>query len=174
MGWGGGVGTAFPALMSISFTSYVAKMSKKEKNRLIWVCCAKIHIVQDEHSHIMYAYLLSLLCLLHSLLSGNIEGVQHRSRSRRLRKEWLKCSRLTSLESRERWSALIVLAIVTKTTYKLKRGQDNVSNALEQKIVPVRTKENCSAHVSMVPGLWKVLTGESCRYLLLLLLLLLL
>lgn len=31
MGWGGGVGTAFPALMSISFTSYVAETSRKEK-----------------------------------------------------------------------------------------------------------------------------------------------
>jgi len=71
----------------------------------------------------MYAYLLSLLRLLHSLLSGYIEGVQHRSRSRGLRKEWRECSRLTSLENREGWSTLIVLAVVTKAAYKLKRDR---------------------------------------------------
>lgn len=31
IGWGSGVGTAFPALMSISFTSYVAATGRKEK-----------------------------------------------------------------------------------------------------------------------------------------------
>lgn len=118
---------------------------------------------QDKHSHFMYAYLLSFLRLLHSLLSGYIEGGQHRSRNRGLRKEWLECSRLTSLENRERWSALIVLAVVTKTAYSLKRGQDNVSNALEQKIVSVRKRENCSVHElqrACLYGTWLVESSD--------------
>lgn len=120
IGWGSGVGTAFPALMSISFTSYVAATGRKRENRLVWLCCAKMMAAQDTHSQNMYVYLLSLLRLLHSLLSGYIERVQHRSRSRSrgLREEWRECSRLTSLENRERWSALIVLAVVAKTTYR--------------------------------------------------------